>query len=514
LAFILQAKSQLFWSSALMPNLSLINDLSSALKTREPLARKDNGVAQGQASDFNRALDNAERKAQAADLSNASRARVKEDALRARDHFENAKRAESAPRTIAPDRAEPTPHRHDKVQAERQEPRNRAEPGANSVDKIREATSVKADEKVSEETASHSDTQEACCADKTAQPVEAVIQAVQPAVVSAPALNPTLVAAQFAALLSGADGEVAVAEDGPEAALGTQAIADAETLPTTGLAVVAGSSLASPAPPADSADETAEKAAVAGVGVSSLTGKPAGQADPATSKLSQNDSSSPDNSSLLTEEKPKATSKDAFAKEVMQSTSRGAVQELANAVDQLKASTPSSVAAPAPSIVAADAAQQAKAADPAKAMMQADAPVPLQAVAVEIGMRAMRGSKEFSIRLDPEDLGRVDIRLEISEEGQVQAKLVVDRVETLQLLQRDAKTLERAFEQAGLKTNPDGLQFSLRDPGQQNRNANRDQHADRNPSGDGNSAVSSVDDIVLRPAIFRKPATSGLDIRI
>jgi flagellar hook-length control protein FliK len=87
-------------------------------------------------------------------------------------------------------------------------------------------------------------------------------------------------------------------------------------------------------------------------------------------------------------------------------------------------------------LASAETQAAARPADPAQAMARPDAPVPLQAIAVEIGMRAMRGSREFAIRLDPEDLGRIDIRLEISEAGQVQAKLVVDKVETLQLLQR------------------------------------------------------------------------------
>ncbi len=163
----------------------------------------------------------------------------------------------------------------------------------------------------------------------------------------------------------------------------------------------------------------------------------------------------------------------------------------------------------------ADTAPPAKAADPAQAMARGDAPVPLQAVAVEIGMRAMRGSKEFSIRLDPEDLGRIDIKLEISEAGQVQAKLMVERVETLQLLQRDAKTLERAFDQAGLKTSPDGLQFSLRDPGQQGRqNAQQDQTLKGQPFGPKDTNTGTIDEISPRTIHYRTTASGGLDIRI
>ncbi len=91
------------------------------------------------------------------------------------------------------------------------------------------------------------------------------------------------------------------------------------------------------------------------------------------------------------------------------------------------------------------------------------------AVPVEIGLRALQGLREFQIRLDPAELGRVEVRLEIGEDKSVSAKVVVERVDTMQLLQRDARTLERAFEQAGLKPSDGGIDISLRDPGQQGR---------------------------------------------
>lgn len=98
---------------------------------------------------------------------------------------------------------------------------------------------------------------------------------------------------------------------------------------------------------------------------------------------------------------------------------------------------------------------------------QGGTPTPLHVVPLEIGLRALAGSKRFDIRLDPAELGRVDVALDISDSGEVSARLVVDRVETLHLLQRDARTLERAFEQAGLKPTDGGVEISLRDPSDQ-----------------------------------------------
>lgn len=94
-------------------------------------------------------------------------------------------------------------------------------------------------------------------------------------------------------------------------------------------------------------------------------------------------------------------------------------------------------------------------------------PTPLQLLPVEIGMQAVRGAREFQIRLDPAELGRVDVKLHINDKGEVNATMIVERPETLQLLRRDAQTLAQAFDQAGLKQGENSLSFSLKGEGQQ-----------------------------------------------
>ena len=101
-------------------------------------------------------------------------------------------------------------------------------------------------------------------------------------------------------------------------------------------------------------------------------------------------------------------------------------------------------------------------------------PLPLNAaaIAVEIVSRLRDGMRRFDIRLDPPELGRIDVRLEMDRSGNVTTKLTLDRPETLDLMQRDARGLERALQQAGLKTDTGGLEFSLRS------------HADHHPAQD------------------------------
>ncbi|HEX2216373.1 MAG TPA: flagellar hook-length control protein FliK [Xanthobacteraceae bacterium] len=104
------------------------------------------------------------------------------------------------------------------------------------------------------------------------------------------------------------------------------------------------------------------------------------------------------------------------------------------------------------------------AAEAASSTAIAGAPaVPIDGVAIEIAARAREGKRRFELRLDPPELGRIDVRLDVARDGQVTSRLVVERAETLDLLRRDAATLERTLHGAGLRTDDSGLQFSLRD---------------------------------------------------
>jgi len=85
----------------------------------------------------------------------------------------------------------------------------------------------------------------------------------------------------------------------------------------------------------------------------------------------------------------------------------------------------------------------------------------LDQIALHIRRAAADGLDRIRIQLKPAELGRVDIRLEIGNDNRVAALVTVDRPETLDLLQRDARGLERALEDAGLKPDGGNLEFSL-----------------------------------------------------
>ncbi len=91
------------------------------------------------------------------------------------------------------------------------------------------------------------------------------------------------------------------------------------------------------------------------------------------------------------------------------------------------------------------------------------AAVPIAGVAIEITSQVQAGKNHFEIRLDPPELGRIEVRLDVGRDGHTTTHLIADRSDTLNLMRRDASGLERALQDAGLKTTDNGLQFSLRD---------------------------------------------------
>ena len=140
------------------------------------------------------------------------------------------------------------------------------------------------------------------------------------------------------------------------------------------------------------------------------------------------------------------------------------------------------------------------------------ATVPIAGLAVAIASRAQAGSSQFDIRLDPPELGRIDVRLDVDRDGQVTSHVTVDRADTLQLLQSQQPQLERALEQAGLKTADNGLQFTLRDQsfaGQNGSSGSAQPSAAQLVIPDADQPVIQAKQIYSRAGLG-----SGVDIRV
>lgn len=90
-------------------------------------------------------------------------------------------------------------------------------------------------------------------------------------------------------------------------------------------------------------------------------------------------------------------------------------------------------------------------------------------VSVQIAKQAKTGADTIRVQLKPVDLGRIEIRLEV-QDGKVTAHVTADSKETLAVLQKDARGLERALQDAGLKTEASSMTFAQSGDGQQTRN--------------------------------------------
>ena len=92
-------------------------------------------------------------------------------------------------------------------------------------------------------------------------------------------------------------------------------------------------------------------------------------------------------------------------------------------------------------------------------------------LAVTIAAKSIEGAKQFDIRLDPPELGRVDVRLSVDSTGKAQAHLTVEKPQTLDMLQRDSGSLQKSLRTSGVDLSNNGLQFSLKNQQHQSGSA-------------------------------------------
>lgn len=139
---------------------------------------------------------------------------------------------------------------------------------------------------------------------------------------------------------------------------------------------------------------------------------------------------------------------------------------------------------------------------------------PVYQVPAHIAKAAGNGVQRIEIALDPPALGRIDVRLEFADDGRIRAHFVTETRDALQALRADARSLERALADAGVRTDAGSLGFSLRDGGGDTGGFAQSfgRQASRAPSAGPASVAASVVDA----APPRSASTGGsrrLDIR-
>jgi flagellar hook-length control protein FliK len=117
---------------------------------------------------------------------------------------------------------------------------------------------------------------------------------------------------------------------------------------------------------------------------------------------------------------------------------------------------------------------------------QRAAPVAAQ-VGREIVRRFSGGNTNFELRLDPADLGRVEVRMEVTRDNRVTAVITADNPQALTELARSARELEQQLQSAGLQLSDNGLSFDLRQGAQ---GGESDDQRNSDARGESNAAAA------------------------
>lgn len=138
-----------------------------------------------------------------------------------------------------------------------------------------------------------------------------------------------------------------------------------------------------------------------------------------------------------------------------------------------------SAATPAPAsagpVPGFDPLAAAPPADAARAASDSTATEPrarANAIGEDVGLAIIRHADTGSgdvlvIRLDPAELGKIEVRLRMDEARQLSADVTADQPATLELLRRDSDNLTRALNDAGFRADDQSLRFDQRGQGEQ-----------------------------------------------
>ena len=146
-------------------------------------------------------------------------------------------------------------------------------------------------------------------------------------------------------------------------------------------------------------------------------------------------------------------------------------------------------------------------------------PTTMEQVSVHIQKAVSNGADKINIKLHPAHLGRVEVRLDIATDGQLSAIIMAEKPETLELLQRDIKGLEKALQQAGLDTNLNSFNFGLKQRAGQQRDASQNLKNGDDPMASNQTDTS---DYEMDPPILMNQQKyghnmsthGGIDIRV
>lgn len=141
-------------------------------------------------------------------------------------------------------------------------------------------------------------------------------------------------------------------------------------------------------------------------------------------------------------------------------------------------------------------------------------------VKVQIQNMAQQGVDRINIQMQPPELGRVHVRLDISSEGHTTGiTITASNQSTLDLLQRDSRDLAKALQGSGLSMEAGDMQFNLQQQNPQGGGffgQNDNNNASATPfSLDANGEAATANDgVEVMAGEYLLTLAGGLDIRV
>ena len=137
----------------------------------------------------------------------------------------------------------------------------------------------------------------------------------------------------------------------------------------------------------------------------------------------------------------------------------------------------------------------------------------VEQISVKVTKALEAGIDKINIQLRPAHLGRVEVKIEMSQDNRLSAMVVVDNRETLETLKNDSRALQRSLLEAGLNTDSGDLNFSLRG---EEQNAKEENGSSSTPLT-GDEEIAELEEMIIEEAIIASDGqvlTNGrIDVR-
>jgi hypothetical protein len=141
-------------------------------------------------------------------------------------------------------------------------------------------------------------------------------------------------------------------------------------------------------------------------------------------------------------------------------------------------------------------------------------PTAADQISLHIANATKKGESRIQIQLSPASLGNVEVSMELKHtDNKAVINVVVDRAETFETLKADSRNLERALNDAGIKTDSGSLNFNLRGDGGQLAKGN-DQQSSQHGKQFANTPFGDSKNIEHESAAQHYYSSQALDISV